>query len=72
MATNNAKIKLRAFRIENSTLTEPHSGILALLQQVLTDSSTAQQRRMKLKRMILMKIYCHILHGNKITHTSLV
>lgn len=48
MATNNAKIKLRAFRIENPTLTEPHSGILALLQQVLTDSSTAQQRRMKL------------------------
>lgn len=48
MATNNAKIKLRAFRIENPTLTEPHSGILALLQQVLTDNSTAQQRRMKL------------------------
>ena len=48
MAPNNAKIKLRAFRIENPTLTEPHSGILALLQQVLTDSSTAQQRRMKL------------------------
>lgn len=48
MATNNAKIKLRAFRIENPTLTEPHSGIISLLQQVLTNNSTAQQRRMKL------------------------
>lgn len=48
MATNNAKIKLRAFRIENPTLTEPHSGIITLLQQVLTNNSTAQQRRMKL------------------------
>lgn len=48
MAINNAKIKLRAFRIENSTLTEPNSGILSLLRQVLTDSSIAQDRRMKL------------------------
>lgn len=48
MAKNNAKIKLRAFRIENSTLTEPNSGILSLLRQVLTDSSIAQERRMKL------------------------
>lgn len=48
MANNSVKIKLRAFRIENPTLTEPNSGIISLLKRVLTDSSTAQQRRMKL------------------------
>ncbi len=40
------KLTLRAFRIENFSLTEVHSGILGLLQQVLTDESTAAQRRM--------------------------
>lgn len=42
------KLTLRAFRIENPSLTEVHSNILGLLQQVLTDSSTAAQRRMTL------------------------
>lgn len=45
---NTSKIKLRAFKIENPNLTEAHSGILSLLQNVLTISSTAQQRRMRL------------------------
>lgn len=47
MATT-TKMKLRAFRIENPTLTQENSGILALLQKVLTVSSTAQDRRMRL------------------------
>ncbi len=42
------KLTLRAFRIENPCLTEPNSGILGLLQQVLTAESTAAQRRMPL------------------------
>ncbi len=42
------KLTLRAFRIENPSLTEPNSGILGLLQQVLTAESTAAQRRMPL------------------------
>ncbi|WP_301745953.1 hypothetical protein [uncultured Duncaniella sp.] len=42
------KLTLRAFRIENPSLTEAHSHILGLLQQVLTESSTAAQRRMPL------------------------
>lgn len=42
------KLTLRAFRIENPSLTEPNSGILGLLQQVLTVESTAAQRRMPL------------------------
>lgn len=42
------RLTLRAFRIENPSLTEPHSGILGLLQQVLTPESTAAQRRMPL------------------------
>ena len=42
------KLTLRAFKIENYTLTEPNSGILNLLQQVLTEDSTAAQRRMLL------------------------
>lgn len=39
---------LRAFRIENPNLTEANSGILGLLQQVLTPDSTAALRRMPL------------------------
>lgn len=42
------KLTLRAFRIENPTLTEPNSGILGMLQQVLTPESIAAQRRMPL------------------------
>jgi hypothetical protein len=42
------KLTLRAFRIENPDLTNPHSGILGLLQQVLTHESTAASRRMPL------------------------
>lgn len=42
------KLTLRAFRIENPSLTEAHSHILELLQQVLTDNSKAAQRRMTL------------------------
>lgn len=42
------KITLRAFRIENSCVTESHSDILGLLRQVLTEESTAAQRRMTL------------------------
>lgn len=42
------KLTLRAFRIENPNLTEAHSGILGLLQQVLTAGSIAAQRRMTL------------------------
>ena len=41
-------LRLRAFRIENPCFTESHSGILGLLQQVLTEESTAAQRRMTL------------------------
>lgn len=42
------KLTLRAFKIENHSLTEAHSHILGLLQQVLTENSTAAQRRMPL------------------------
>lgn len=42
------KLTLRAFKIENPSLTEPNSGILRLLQQVLTPQSTAAKRRMPL------------------------
>ena len=42
------KLTLRAFKIENYNLTEQNSGILNLLQQVLTEDSTAAQRRMLL------------------------
>lgn len=42
------KLTLRAFKIENPSLTEPHSGILGLLQEVLTSESIAAQRRMPL------------------------
>jgi hypothetical protein len=50
MPTNIAKLKLRAFKISNPNITEANSGILPLLLQVLTESSTAQQRRMKLNK----------------------
>ena len=42
------KLKLRAFRIENFGLTDPHSGILKLLQQALTSKPIVSQRRMLL------------------------
>lgn len=42
------KLTLRAFKIENPSLTESHSGILGLLQEVLTSESIAAQRRMPL------------------------
>lgn len=42
------KLTLRAFKIEKPSLTEPHSGILGLLQQVLTPESIVAQRRMPL------------------------
>lgn len=42
------KFTLRAFRIENPSLTEANSGILGLLKQVLTPESTAALRRMPL------------------------
>lgn len=42
------KFTLRAFRIANPNLTESNSGILRLLEQVLTPVSTAAQRRMPL------------------------
>jgi hypothetical protein len=48
MATNNRKIKLRAFRIENQDLSSPDSGILGMLNHVLSATSTAQERRMRL------------------------
>ena len=41
-------ITLRAFRIENPSLAEPHSGILGLLLQALAEESTAAQRLMTL------------------------
>ena len=42
------KLTLRAFKIQNSNFTEPNSGIIRLLQQVLTASSLASDRRMPL------------------------
>lgn len=41
-------IKLRAFRIENPTISESDSGILGLLAKILDNESTAQNRRMTL------------------------
>lgn len=40
------KFTLRAFKIANPNLTESNSGILSLLECVLTASSTASERRM--------------------------
>lgn len=48
MPSHSKEIKLRAFKIEDETLTRPGSGLLNLLQTVLTEESTAQSRRMKL------------------------
>ena len=42
------KLTLRAFKIENPSLTEGNSGILGLLQEVLTPESIAAQRLMPL------------------------
>lgn len=42
------KLTLRAFTIGNPNLTRPNSGILDLLMRVLTQESTAAQRRMPL------------------------
>lgn len=46
--SKNIKKKLRAFKIENPNLTQDNSQVIGLLKQVLTLSSTAQSRRMKL------------------------
>jgi hypothetical protein len=48
MANKPKSIKLRAFRIENSYISESNSGILDMLNAVLDKTSTAQNRRMKL------------------------
>ena len=45
---SNRNIILRAFRIENSTISEPHSNILSCLEQILTPSSKAGDRRLQL------------------------
>lgn len=50
MATTSKQITLRAFKIDNPNLTEPHSDILEKLQQVLTETSTAADRRMPLNQ----------------------
>lgn len=42
------KITLRAFKIQNPSITRAHSDILGLLQQVLTTESIAADRRMTL------------------------
>ena len=42
------RITLRAFKIENPSITRAHSDILGLLQQVLTAESIAADRRMTL------------------------
>lgn len=46
--TKNKKIILRAFRIENSSFSESHSGILSCLERLLTSTSTAGTRRLLL------------------------
>ena len=46
--TPNKRIMLRAFRIENTTISEPHSSILSFLGQVLTDDSKAGDRTLQL------------------------
>lgn len=46
--TSNKNIILRAFRIENSTISEPHSSILSCLEQILTSTSRAGDRRLQL------------------------
>ena len=46
--TSNKNVKLRAFKIENSTISEPHSSILSCLEQILTSTSKAGDRRLQL------------------------
>ena len=46
--TKNKPVMLRAFKIENSTISEPHSNILSFLVQVLTDESKAGDRTLQL------------------------
>lgn len=46
--TSNKKVILRAFRIENSTISEPNSSILPFLGQILTDESKAGDRTLQL------------------------
>lgn len=48
MAETKKNIKLRAFKIANTNLTQSDSGILNMLRRVLTDNSTALTRKMKL------------------------
>lgn len=48
MSTSISNIKLRAFRIENPSLTSPNSGLLPMLKKVLENGTTAQSRRLKL------------------------
>ena len=45
---SNKNIILRAFRIENSAISEPHSNILSCLRQILTPTSRAGDRRLQL------------------------
>lgn len=66
------KLTLRAFRIENPDLTNPHSGILGLLQQVLTHESTAASRRMHLMQKTQIETCWQISHGQQITLICLV
>lgn len=66
------KFTLRAFRIANPNLTESNSGILRLLEQVLTPVSTAAQRRMPLNVVILIENYWQIIYGQQIIHFCLV
>lgn len=46
--TSNKKIMLRAFKIENSAFSVSHSGILSCLEQILTSTSRAGDRRLQL------------------------
>lgn len=48
MAESKKNIKLRAFKIANTNLTQSDSGILNMLKRVLTENSTALTRKMKL------------------------
>ena len=45
---SNKNIILRAFKIENSTISEPHSSLLSCLEQILTPNSKAGDRRLQL------------------------
>ncbi len=44
------KRKLRAFKIENSSITQGSVGIINMLRTKLVETSTAQERRMKLNK----------------------